>query len=52
MGRQVGSLAKSLGGGWSPLDLISFNFGAGGWLIVLASIGLILSGLGMIKVAR
>jgi hypothetical protein len=38
--------------GWTPLDFIHTDLGAGGWLIVIASIGLILSGLGKIKIAR
>jgi hypothetical protein len=44
------ALGKQLG--WSPLDLIHTDLGAGGWLIVIASSGLILSGLGKIKIAR
>jgi hypothetical protein len=52
MGRIASKLGNKLGGGWSPLDLMQFDFGAGGWLIILASIGLILSGLGKIKIAR
>lgn len=46
MGRELG---KQMG--LSILDFLSVDFGAGGWLIILASIGLILSGLGKIKIA-
>ncbi|MFZ1103239.1 MAG: hypothetical protein WAN86_10435 [Hyphomicrobiaceae bacterium] len=46
MGRELG---KQMG--LSILDFLSVYFGAGGWLIILASIGLILSGLGKIKIA-
>ena len=49
MGRELGKMGRQMG--WSPLDLLNIDFGAGGWLIIIASIGLILSGLGKIKIA-